>query len=177
MKNFILYTLLFSTGSLILFSCSNSTDTDSSSEERDTTYITSNPNGDMEVTKIMTTAIWSTEYDTIKNDFRLVKNREVNADTLSPKTIIAGINNAWDSVKLQFNKLSQDTVYVSIPQSNYLTQRMGSSGPQEYLASATFNLTELKGIKYVNYSFDEGSHLTPGTYSRNLFSSYGQVKK
>jgi hypothetical protein len=40
------------------------------------------------------------------------------------------------------------------------------------MASTTYNLTELKGIKYVNYNMQAGDHVSPGTYSRKSFENY-----
>lgn len=161
----------------ILYSCSRSSNTDAAEEERDTTYYTSNPNGEMEVNKEATQSIWTTEYDTIKNDFVLVKNGGVNRDTISIENIIQELNSATPEVKLQFLKKSKDTVFIAIPESTALTQQMGSSGAVEYIAKATFNITELDGIKYVNYNFKEGDHLSPGTWSRENFKRFDQREK
>jgi hypothetical protein len=38
-----------------------------------------------------------------------------------------------------------------------------------FLAEATFALTEIEGIKAVNFNFQEGDHAAPGTYTRNDF--------
>jgi hypothetical protein len=40
------------------------------------------------------------------------------------------------------------------------------------MASTTYSLTELKGIKYVNYTMQAGDHVSPGTYSRKSFENY-----
>lgn len=80
-------------------------------------------------------------------------------------------NNLYPEVELQFKKISGDTLYVKIPESNYLTQQMGTTGAEMYMANATFNLTELPGIKYVNFDFNEGDHAAPATLSRGNFES------
>jgi hypothetical protein len=38
------------------------------------------------------------------------------------------------------------------------------------MAIATYTLTEMAGIKYVHYDFEEGDHAEPGTYSRANFN-------
>jgi hypothetical protein len=38
--------------------------------------------------------------------------------------------------------------------------------------STTYNLTELKGIKFVSYNMQAGDHVSPGTYSRKSFENY-----
>jgi len=116
--------------------------------------------------------IWTTDFDTVRRDFVLIKNREVNADTLTPKKVIDEINSVQGSIFLQFNKVSHDTIYVSIPDSYYLTERIGTFGANEYMASTTYSLTELKGIKYVHYDFEEGEHLSPGTMTRGDYKNY-----
>ena len=75
----------------------------------------------------------------------------------------------WEGIKLEFGKISHDTLYVAIPESAVLTQQMGSSGAYSYIASTTFTLTELKDIKFVTYDFEEGDHLSPGTMKRSDF--------
>ncbi|MBE7169015.1 MAG: hypothetical protein INR73_00400 [Williamsia sp.] len=122
--------------------------------------------------KILNKLIWTTDFDTAKHDFVLIKNREVNPDTLIPQKIIDEINSVEASIFLQLEKVSHDTIYVSIPDSYYLTERIGTSGASNYMAYTTFSLTELKGIKYVHYDFEEGEHLSPGTMTRNNYKNY-----
>ena len=45
-------------------------------------------------------------------------------------------------------------------------------GAQAYLASTTYNLTELKGINYINYNMPSGDHVSTGIYSRETFENY-----
>ena len=116
--------------------------------------------------------IWIADYDTVKNQFYLKKQRTVNTDSLTPAKLISDINAGWENVKLVFDKVSNDTLYVTIPDSEYLTERMGSSGAQAYLASTTYNLTELRGIQFVNYDFEAGDHLSPGTFGRKDFDDF-----
>ncbi len=46
---------------------------------------------------------------------------------------------------------------------------MGTTGADDYMSTTTFTLTELRGIKYVNFAFEEGDHAVPGTYSRKYY--------
>lgn len=116
--------------------------------------------------------IWISDYDTVKHQFFLKKQRTVDTDSLTAENLVSNINAAWGNVKLVFKKVSNDTLYVSIPDSDFLTERMGSSGAEAYIASTTYNLTELRGIKFVNYDLAEGEHLSPGVYSREDFEHY-----
>jgi len=66
-------------------------------------------------------------------------------------------------------KISNDTIFVSIPNSTYLTQQTGSSGPEGYIAELTYNLTETKNVNYVALQFKKGDHAEAGTFSRSSF--------
>lgn len=93
----------------------------------------------------------------------------MKADTLTAEKLIREINASWDGIKLEFRKISHDTIYVAIPESIVLTQQMGSSGAFSYMASTTYILTELKHIKFVDFDFLEGDHVAPGTMKRGDF--------
>ena len=115
--------------------------------------------------------VWLPVFDSIKGDVVVKQQRKVNADTLTAEKLIKEINNAWDGIRLEFKKISHDTIYVAIPESSVLTQQMGSSGAFSYMSSTTFTLTELKNIRFVNYDFEEGDHLAPGTMKRADFKN------
>ena len=108
-------------------------------------------------------AIWGYNFD--KGVPERIK--EVNADTLTPAKLIALINS--DNIHLDFVKISADTIFVQIKQSTHLTQQIGSTGAYVFMSTTVYTLTELKGIKYVNFNFEEGDHAQPGTYSRKDF--------
>ena len=155
---------LFLLGVLLAFSCNNSGSSAENNTE-DTISVDEDvfPGGKL---------IWIAEYDTLKHQFFLKKQQPLNSDTLSTENLISGINAGWENVKLVFKKVSNDTLYVSIPDSDFLTERMGSAGAEAYLASTTYNLTELKGIKFINYEFEEGDHLSPGVFGRDDFKNF-----
>lgn len=100
---------------------------------------------------------------------KLKKPKEAGIDTMSAMHIIELINSNYDSIRLDYLKTSHDTIYVHIPNSEMLTERIGSTGAEMFMASATYSLTELKGIKYVNFDFVEGDHAAPGVYDRSYF--------
>ena len=116
--------------------------------------------------------LWVSVYDTSKNQFYLKQQRTINTDTLTTASLISDLNAAWENIKLVFVKTSNDTIYVAIPDSKFLGQQMGSAGAQAYMASTTYNLTELKGIRYVNYDMPSGDHISAGIYSRKDFENY-----
>ena len=99
----------------------------------------------------------------------MVKIRPAAADSLTAPNIISLLDNEYPEIPLRFVKISNDTVFVKIPKSDYLTRQMGTSGSEAYLAEATYDLTELKDINFVDFKFKEGDHAQPGTFSRTDF--------
>ncbi len=91
-------------------------------------------------------------------------------DSLSAAAVIDFLNNKYVNIKAVLLKTSGDTMYLNIPEATYLTQQMGSTGPILYFADAVYNLTEVPGIKYVNFDFEEGDHASPGILNRESFN-------
>lgn len=114
--------------------------------------------------------IWSVATEDSGTE-KLIKPENVNLDTYSSAQLVDMLNKNFPDVHLDFEKISHDTMYVKIPDSRKLTQEMGSTGAENYLASATYTLTELKDIKYINFDLKEGDHAGPGVFSRENFKS------
>ena len=112
--------------------------------------------------------MWNIDQDSIGN---LVKTPVLapEIDSLYPATIITYLNNNNPNIKLEYNRISGDTLFLKIPDATFLTQQMGSSGPEVYLAEVVYNCTELPGIKYITLDFEEGDHAEPGTFKREDF--------
>lgn len=121
-------------------------------------------------TIINTSPIWTVEQE-VQGKEKLKKPGTVILDTLSSATLVKMINDNFPDIKLELVKVSHDTAYVKIPESIRLTDQMGDTGAENYLASATFTLTETKNIKYINFSFKRGEHAEPGVYSRENFKT------
>jgi hypothetical protein len=115
--------------------------------------------------EVTATLMWRADID---NDGKisLTHDKPVMYDTLNVDRVIELSNSAYPQVQLKLDRISNDTVFVSIPEATYLTQQMGSTGPTVYFADIVFNLTELPGIRYVSFYFEEGDHATPGVESR-----------
>ncbi|TJZ53610.1 hypothetical protein FAZ15_16380 [Sphingobacterium olei] len=112
--------------------------------------------------------IWIYDYD---QDVA-IKNRSIPNDSLNPRDLINLLNaENGGNLKLDFVKLSVDTIYVKMDSSTYLTQEMGTTGANSFMAISTYTLTELNGIKFVNFDFKEGDHAIPGTYTRKYFEN------
>ena len=120
---------------------------------------------------IVTRTVFS--WEPVINDstgrLEMKKNETMGPDSLSTNAMIDYLNKANPNIQLQLLKQSNDTLYIKIPDAEHLTQRMGSTGSTMYFASAVYNLTEIPGIKYVNFDFAEGDHASPGTYNRESF--------
>ena len=111
---------------------------------------------------------WEADQDSPKG-LMMKKSRPISLDSLTTGSLVQVLNNLHPNVELSYVKTSGDTIFVKINKSTYLTQRMGSSGAEAYLADATYNLTELAGINFVDINFKMGDHAEPGTYSRTDF--------
>jgi hypothetical protein len=110
---------------------------------------------------------WSAELG--EGGLVMVKTRPAALDSLTAPHVIGMLNSQYPQIILRLIKISGDTVYVKIPKSDYLTRQMGTSGSEAYLAEATYNLTEIKDIDFVDFAFKEGDHAQPGTFSRTDF--------
>ncbi len=155
---------------ILMISCTNKKSSDvkqidTAQKKLDTIYNISTSQEDV-ILKETSSVIW--KYDGMEDT--IIRMRNVLTDTLSANNLIALINREYiDKVILDFVKVLSDTIFVTIKDSEYLTQRMGSAGAMDYMITTTFTLTELKGIHYVNFSFDYGDHASPGTYSRKYY--------
>jgi hypothetical protein len=97
-------------------------------------------------------------------------------DNPNVQAIINGINMVYPDVLMQFVKTASDTLYITIPQSEKLTQQMGSAGAAQYFATACINLFEIKAINYINFDFKEGDHAKPGIFGRGQFAGIKETK-
>ena len=109
------------------------------------------------------TYAWQASLNDTTGKLEMKKTEAAGLDSISTASIIDYINRSDSSIHLDIIKTSNDTVYLKIPDAHYLTQQMGSTGPTLYLASVVYNLTEIPGLHYVNFNFEEGDHASPGT--------------
>jgi hypothetical protein len=114
------------------------------------------------------TGLW--RVDTLSESGKLVFAVEYPNATVYE---IAGRLNAAfrsDSVpRFKITGIRQHTVFVKILDGGRLTQGIGSTGAQQYLAQVTFSLTSVPRIHSVDFDFEEGDHASPGTYDRQRF--------
>jgi hypothetical protein len=76
---------------------------------------------------------------------------------------------------LRYLGMAGNSAQAEIVNSVYLTQRMGTSEAQDYLAAATYTITEFPGAAHVYFVFTPGDHASPGLYSRESFSDTYRV--
>ena len=74
--------------------------------------------------------------------------------------------------RLQLVKIENAVAEVVVTNSDHLAQRMGSAGAQDYLAAATYTLTECPTVQHVSFVFPAGEHAAPGVYDRASFEGY-----
>ena len=111
---------------------------------------------------------WTSELDH-KLGLVMKKTTPVSNDSLTATNMIHMLNKQHPEIHLDLLKVSGDSIFTAIKKSTYLTQQMGSSGADSYLAEVTYNLTELTGVNFVDIRFKEGDHAQPGVYSRTDF--------
>lgn len=127
-----------------------------------------NPSADSMQTIINRSLIWTVDEEK-PGEEKLKKPEGAVPETFSSVQLIDALNNNFPEIHLDLLKVSHDTMYVDIPDSKRLAREIGSTGAENYMASATYTLTELKNVKFVNFKFAPGEHAEPGTYSRNDF--------
>ena len=116
-------------------------------------------------------AIWGFVIDTITGNEKLIQLKPVEKDALTAELVEEIINKTWPRIQIKFLKTSNDTAFISIPDSEVLTQQMGTAGAESFMVSTVYSFTELKGIKYVSFDFEVGDHASPGVYDRNSWES------
>lgn len=115
--------------------------------------------------------------DKIKNDIKKMISA-LNKSEKNPESFRTPENEEQDDPpKLKLKNIAGNTVSVEVINGEYLTQRMGTSGADEFLAEATFTLTEHDNIKSVNFIFYGGDHAQPGLYSRKDFIRNYKIRK
>lgn len=112
---------------------------------------------------------WEATLNDSTGKLQVNKKEQPGPDSLTAPAVIAFLNKKNPNVQLQFLRVSGDTLYIRIPEANYLTQQMGSTGPVLFFAESVYNLTEIPGIHYVNYDFAEGDHAQPDVLNRDSF--------
>jgi hypothetical protein len=89
-----------------------------------------------------------------------------------PQAFVNGVNKTYSEIKMQFDRISNDTLYIKIPEATWLTDRAGNSGAEQYLSFAALNLLETKGVNYVYFDFTPGVHARPAAWNTRDFKDW-----
>ncbi|HSO86329.1 MAG TPA: hypothetical protein VLQ91_07255 [Draconibacterium sp.] len=116
-------------------------------------------------------AIWGFVTDTVTGNEELIQLRPVEKDVLTGESMEKIINKTWPRVQIKYLGTSNDTAFISISESEVLTQQMGSAGAESFMVSTVYSFTEINGIKYVSFDFEAGDHASPGVYNRNSWDA------
>lgn len=101
---------------------------------------------------------------------------EVPDSAFTATRVINGLNDKYSNIQLQFIKQSNDTLYISIPDNEFLGERMGSTGAASWFQDAVLNLTGVPGINYVNMGMEKRSHASPGVFSKENVKDFKEVR-
>ncbi len=108
-------------------------------------------------------------------DYTKEKNPAMRKEILHVDSLLLGLNQLNENVFIEKLKISGDTLYTEIKDSQYLGEQMGTTGAEMYLADVVLNLTEVPGVKFVNIQMEERSHIQPGTWSKENFAKYKPI--
>lgn len=122
------------------------------------------------IASVENTLLWQASLNDSTGKMEMKKVSIEGADNSSLQTIFASINNEYPEIRLDYMGTSHDTVFLKIDDAHYLTQQMGSTGSQMYIAGLVYNLTENPAIHFVSMKFEEGDHAQPGTFTRTTFA-------
>lgn len=157
---------------LLLIACNQEADkqetTTLAQTQKDTTVSRNEPVGFNTDSKLF---IWKAT-----TDYKKIKNTNIPAGALTADSLIKGLNELYENIVLEKVRISGDTIYTAIKDATYLSEQMGSSGAELYVADVVLNLTEVPGIKFVNIQMEEGSHMQPGVWSAGNFQKYIEAK-
>ena len=139
-------------------------------EEEVTDTVSAENSADSMRTIVNRSMIWTVQPQGNEKE-KLKAPDSTQARNYSSAQLIDLLNQNFPDVQLNLVRISHDTIYVKIPNSKRLTNELGDTGAQDYLASATYTLTETKNIHFVNIDMKGGDHAEPGVYSRDDFKS------
>jgi hypothetical protein len=102
------------------------------------------------------------------------KIHELNGSDKDPETFTAPKDEPpyLYPPKLKLNKISRDTVYLTVINDFYLTQSMGTTGAEDYIVKSGVSLLEIDGVNYVDFDFAMGDHAYPGTFSKAGYQAH-----
>ncbi len=112
---------------------------------------------------------WAAVLDSSSQKITMIKTKEVKEEDLNVANVTESLNRKYPDIFLSDPTQKNDTVFVKIKDSDYLTQGLGTMGAEIYLAESTYSFTQIPGVGYVTYDFKLGDHASPGTFTRENF--------
>ena len=109
---------------------------------------------------------WMAVVDSATQQITMQQSDLVKTENLSSENIIIALGSKYPELKIVLQKQQSDTIFVEIPNASYLTQSIGSMGAKIFMAEVVYSFTQIPGTQFVNFSFKEGDHASPGTFSR-----------
>lgn len=111
-------------------------------------------------------------WDTNADSMIMKRDTTVPDDAITIKRIINGLNEKYPEIQIDVIKQSGDTIYVELPDAEYLGNQMGSAGSSAWFADAVINLTSVPGINYVSFKMDMYSHASGGVISQEEYKGW-----
>ena len=111
-------------------------------------------------------------WDTNADSMIMKRDTTVPDSAITIKRIINGLNDKYPEVHIEIIKQSGDTIYIEVPDGEYLGNQMGSAGSSAWFADAVINLTSVPGINYVSFKMDIYSHASGGVISRDEYKGW-----
>lgn len=164
MKKLIYYSLLL----LSLSACR--------SNEKETAENKDSANISAPVQKEVVTLPYIVEYNEQTQKIELKHQAGDDLTKVSAEEMIEAVNFKYPEIQMQLSGKDHSVIHVKINNAAHLSQNIGSMGARIYLAEATYALTEISGIKGVDFIFSEGDHAAPGLYTRASFKDEMEVK-
>jgi len=109
---------------------------------------------------------WMAVVDSTSQNIKMVPSDLVKTEDLNYNNVIAALGSKYPESKIVFQQQQNDTLFVNIPNATYLTQSNGSMGAKIFMAEVVYSFTQIPGIRFINFSFKEGDHASPGIFSR-----------
>ena len=154
---------------LLLASCQNERSPSQQSEPVDTEA--ESPPSVAESEKTLDVP-WIAVFNDSTTLLEMKKNPAARPENLTGQDIIDALNLKYPQIRIDSFSVEGNKAIVSIQNSTYLTQEVGTAGARAYLAEATYSLTEIDNIKAVDFRFKAGDHAMPGILTRRSFENF-----
>lgn len=111
-------------------------------------------------------------WDTNADSMIMKRDHTVPDSAITINRIINGLNEKYPEVHIDVIKQSGDTIYIDVPDAEYLGNQMGSAGSSAWFADAVINLTSVPGINYVSFKMDMYSHASSGVIGKEEYKGW-----